>query len=132
MSNLPKSCPTAGRNFPTTPIKICGGDGTGKPHFSIKSGIWFNGDQKKGLDNETFIFNPINDADFEFCKTARKPYDFVVCCVLISLVNRMRGFTMSSDGDIDDWEPAIEFYEKMIGKIDVDKISKEVYSKEED
>lgn len=44
--------------------------------------IRFNGKGDGG--HETFVFVG-NDTDFNFCKTARKPYDIVACKVLILL-----------------------------------------------
>ena len=50
--------------------------------------------------------------NFDFCKTARKPYDFVVCTMLLSLANHLENFEFSSDGDKDDWKPVVDFYLK--------------------
>jgi hypothetical protein len=95
-------------------IVLRSGDGTGKPEFK-KEFICFNGDGSKGLDHETFYFD--GQTDFSFCKTARKPYDFVVCLILISLYNNIEGFDFSSDGDEDEWKPIFEFYENNIGSV---------------
>jgi hypothetical protein len=44
-----------------------------------KDEIMFNGMAIKGLDHETFcIDKKNNDPSFNFCKTARKPYDLIV------------------------------------------------------
>ena len=41
--------------------------------------IIFNGNSIGNLDNETFYINKKNDLpSFNFCKTARKPYDLAV------------------------------------------------------
>ena len=41
--------------------------------------IIFNGNPIGNLDHETFYINKKNDKDsFNFCKTARKPYDLAV------------------------------------------------------
>ena len=56
--------------------------------------IRFNGIGDDG--HETFLFT--NDAEeFAFCKTARKPYDVVVCECLIVL-NHFTNVEISSDG----------------------------------
>jgi len=93
-------------------IELFGGCGTGDPTFSEQE-IRFNGDETKGLDHETFLVTP-NVTDFEFCKTARKPYDLMACAVLISMKKHMNGFTYSSDGDKEDWEPAKKFYRNVM------------------
>lgn len=115
VKHLPKSSPTAGGYYSDDPLKICGGMGVGKPTFS-KEMINFNGDESEGLDHETFHIE-FNKPKWDFCKTARKPYDMLVCLCLISLKNNIEGFTFSSDGVLDDWEPAFEFYRKHIGNL---------------
>lgn len=95
-------------------IILRGGDGSGSPEFTNEF-ICFNGDGSKGLDHETFYFDGVTD--FSFCKTARKPYDLIVCLILISLKNNIEGFDFSSDGDKEEWEPIFEFYETHIGKV---------------
>lgn len=99
----------------TNDIVLRGGNGLGLPEFT-KDRICFNGDGERGLDHETFYFDG-EPEDFVFCKTNHKPYDFVVCLCLLSLSNRLEGFEFSSDGDINEWKPILEFYEKFIGKL---------------
>jgi hypothetical protein len=98
------------------PLVIRGGNGTGEPVFDLNKGIWLNGDGDNDLDHETFYFDPNVDTDFEFCKTSRKPYDFVVCCLLLSLKKRLNNFSYTSDGNKDDWKPAKDFFKKHIKK----------------
>lgn len=93
-------------------IVICGGGGEGEPIITEKS-IWLNGTSENDLYHETFSFSPTKNLSFDFCKTARKPYDLIVCAILLSLANNMTGFSFSSDGDEEDWKPAFEFYEKI-------------------
>lgn len=95
-------------------IILRGGDGTGEPEFKSEF-ICFNGNGEDNLDHETFYFDGVTD--FSFCKTARKPYDLIVCLILISLKNHIEGFDFSSDGDKDEWESIFEFYETHIGKV---------------
>lgn len=111
---LPSEFETAGITY-DKPAVIRNYNGEGEPEFS-DTNIIFNGDASEGLDHETFFFER-KPFDFEFCKTARKPYDFFVCLCLISLANNINGFSFGSDGDMEDWEPAIEFYRKHIKKI---------------
>jgi hypothetical protein len=42
---------------------------------------------------------------FEFCKTARNPYDVVVVAVLLAAKDRLgKALTVTSDGSVEDWE----------------------------
>lgn len=83
----------------------------GEPEFNPLL-ICINGDESKNLNHESFYFNPFEKTDFDFCKTARKPYDVVVCAILISLANRLDGFSFGSDGGMekDEWIPAFKLY----------------------
>jgi hypothetical protein len=111
---LPKHSETAGGHFRNEELILRGSDGTGKPEIT-DTFINFNGYKRKHLDHETFYIEWSKEffkdwGGFCFCKTARKPYDMFVCLCLLSLANHITGFEFSSDGDKDDWEPAIEFY----------------------
>lgn len=69
--------------------------------------IWFNGIGDDG--HETFLINRTGDGEDAFCKTAQKPYDVVVTAVLTYLNNNYSdSFTVSSDGDGEDWIPGVE------------------------
>ena len=46
--------------------------------------------------------------DFNFCKTATKPYDLPVMKCLIILAT-LDGFTFSSDGDEEDWQEGLDW-----------------------
>lgn len=117
MKNLPEFSETGGGSYKDEPIVLKGGIGSGKPVINTKE-IWFNGDSSKDLDHETFYFEfDGSPLAFAFCKTARKPYDFMVCITLLSLRNNVTGFSFSSDGDKEDWEPAIKYYEEHIGEL---------------
>jgi hypothetical protein len=112
---LPESSTTGGAYFKEHDIVLRDGDGKGLAKINDEL-IRFNGDGNKGLDHETFIFefNQLN-IGFNFCKTARKPYDFFVCLTLITLANHLTGFSFSSDGNFEDWKPAFQFYNEIIG-----------------
>ena len=111
-SKLPEYTDTAGGYYKDQPIKLCGGHGTGEPMFENDK-IVFNGDESVGLAHETFYVTP-ETFEFEFCKTARKPYDLMACAVLISMKKHLKGFSYSSDGDLADWTPAQVFYKSVI------------------
>lgn len=88
-------------------IKICGGNGDGRPIFRNDL-VCFNGDGSKDLDHERFYVEYLND-EWSFCKTASKPYDLLVCACLIA-AKEILNFEVTSDGDFEDWKPAIKFY----------------------
>lgn len=77
-------------------IKIAGSDGTGKPKISSDS-ICLNG-QGEDDSHETFHLAR-NPTEFEFCKTAEKPYDSVVVSILAK-AKEIAGdnIELSSDG----------------------------------
>lgn len=62
-------------------IVIKNGIGEDKPIIN-KEKILLNGDAEHGLDHETYCLISEEKSDFEFCKTARKPYDVVVNALL--------------------------------------------------
>ena len=66
---------------------------TKKPTANKKM-IRFNGIGDDG--HETFVFE--TGKDFDFCKTARKPYDLPVCEVLLVLKHFMNDLYLNSDG----------------------------------
>jgi len=102
--------------------KICGGLGEGKPIISDTE-IWFNGDASQQLDHETFSLHwarpNLHGRYRDFCKTARKPYDLIVCFTLLIFAEIFppEAFEFSSDGDIndDEWQRAVELYEAFTG-----------------
>lgn len=60
-------------------ISIRNWNGEGQPTANLNL-IAFNGDSNKDLDHESFILD--NKFGFNFCKTARKPYDYAVRTIL--------------------------------------------------
>jgi hypothetical protein len=107
------------------PTIIKGGVGEDEPEITPNR-IWFNGDASKDLDHETFVislfsmdtFQSFEDiaekGTFGFCKTARKPYDFLVCVSLMVFKHHLGAdFKVSSDGGLYEWQPAIDFYENL-------------------
>jgi hypothetical protein len=84
--------------------------------------IAFNGDSECGLNHESFVVELDHQAvnhGFDFCKTARKPYDTLVCLSLISLFEAFGDsavFSYCSDGSDADWVEAREIYREVNGK----------------
>jgi hypothetical protein len=87
--------------------------------------IRFNGWKDEG--HETFIItrerpdNPPYDSGakefFDFCKTARKPYDLAVCLVMLSMKRHApKSVRIASDGDWDmEWVEARKVYKELFG-----------------
>jgi len=106
----------AGGYYDNELCKIRGGMGEGNPVFN-ESEIWFNGDEKSGLDHETFCIRWYENRR-DFCKTARKPYDILVCYALLCfdhVFDDKSVFSYSSDGDNVDWKAAYRFSKEVGG-----------------
>jgi len=112
-------------------IVIKGGQGDDEPIFNEKE-IWFNGNSESDEDHETFgitLEQPEpryqgGNVNFDSCKTARKPYDLLVCASLIALNKYMpKAFTYSSDGGEEDWKKPKAFYQQFCeSTIEDDKV----------
>ena len=118
-NNLSEFSKSAGGYYKDVPIVICGGDGIGEPVFQIggENEVCFNGTKENDLYHETFCVAKDND-EWNFCKTARKPYDLLVGLCLVA-AHEILGYKVSSDGTGKDWRSIFDFYEKMIDKISV-------------
>lgn len=85
-----------------------------KPEVTV-SRIWIN-----GVDDgqyEDFVLTRDN-ASWQFCKTALKPYDRIVCAVL-AVVQGHAGadvLEVTSDGDSKDWDPALAWASDILGR----------------
>jgi hypothetical protein len=110
-NNMPATTKTAGGYHENDPLLLGDGEGEGEPIFNDTE-IVFNG--KGDLGHETFFITTEN-TEFKFCKTARKPYDLMVCAVLISCKKHLSNFSYSSNGKEDDWKEAHEFYNQVCG-----------------
>lgn len=61
--------------------------------------IAFNGDASKDLDHESFVIsNDVGEMGFNFCKTAKKPYDYAVRTILREASVRGYITELSDDG----------------------------------
>jgi hypothetical protein len=88
--------------------QVKGGNGTGRP-INDNSDIIFNGDASKGEDHETFQLNKYGTG-FNFCKTARKPYDRYVKAVLVIANFYAKGaldVTCDGDSEPDCWTEGV-------------------------
>jgi len=120
--NLPETTDTAGGYSKADPLEIRGGIGEGEPAFTADV-VWFNGNAERDLDHETFGISRTNtDNLWNFCKTARKPYDLLVVACLLAAVDIL-DYSFSSDGftdykgvkSADDLMPALKFYNEVMG-----------------
>lgn len=108
-------------NFTKKPVKIPfvlkGGNGEGEPKFTDEL-VCFNGDASIDCDHETCYFALDNDRyAFDFCKTARKPYDVAVCLALLCFKKNFgNDFSYSSDGNEDDegWKMAHNIFNEIV------------------
>lgn len=98
------------------PFKLCDGNGYGEPVFTDTL-VCFNGDAEKDYDHETCYLALNNDNyEFDFCKTACKPYDVAVCLTLLCFKKAFGDdFSYSSDGNIEDegWKMAHNIFNKI-------------------
>jgi hypothetical protein len=78
-------------------------------------GLNVNGSKEDG--HETFVLREhfSQNESFNFCKTARKPYDTVVTACLIVLSYRLGAcIDVSSDGDATDWTEGLRLAQKVL------------------
>ena len=129
-NNLPEHGITAGSVLQDEPIVIAGW--TEKTQYEDPEApiydrpsetIAFNG--VGDLGHESFVLERVvkpektsrykkGELIFGFCKTARKPYDTLTCLVLISFKRWFMGkVRVSSDGNEEDWAPALELYHEL-------------------
>ena len=118
--NLPEKTNMAGGYYEDHPLEIANGNGTGKPEFK-KTHVCFNGKGEE-LSHETFYIDAENSEPlFNFCKTARKPYDLLVVACLIAAWQFI-DYRFSSDGFTDyngkkhikNLQPAVDFYNEVM------------------
>lgn len=108
---------------PTGSIIVC--NGLGEVQIRQAQGLFieqgqsicFNGAAKLRQDHEPFYLTQKRNKNFDFCKTAEKPYDFMVVAVLILADYYCPNcYNISSDGSKDDWHPVSEWLAKYLLK----------------
>lgn len=83
-------------------IMIRNGWGQGNPLVTLDY-ISINGDRSNDLDHESFfISDAYDDKGFNFCKTARKPYDYAVREILKYAEENGFVTDVQDDGDNDE------------------------------
>lgn len=68
--------------------------------------VYFNGVRDNGYEP---MLLAIDGEDFQFCKTARKPYDLaVVALLIIAHYHAAEVWRITSDGHAFDWQPGLD------------------------
>lgn len=128
LANLPAHSDNAGGYHSSDPLEIAWEhDEPNKAPEVSSAMIQFNGtDGANDLGHETFHLERVPEQwdksakdekeIFACCKTARKPYDLVVCGVLIVAAKHAGKYIrVSSDGDLEEWMPAFEWVTSLLG-----------------
>lgn len=120
LEHLPVASESAGGHYNIYRLIVT--DGTGRPGtlpIVSDSEIALNGIAGKvDLSHETFFITKEKKkmTDSDYCRTARKPYDLVVCAILIVLQKHAASvWKISTDGSVEDWDPAREWVENVLG-----------------
>lgn len=108
-----------GGGYLDKPIVLCDGLGenvlnSGSLFTDDGEILYFNGESKDGMSHETFMVDrriPEGLAEYrDCCKTAYKPYDvFVVAALLLLHHLCPECFSVTSDGDTQDWQPVLDY-----------------------
>ena len=89
-----------------------------RPPYVSGTEIRFNGVGDEG--HETFHIDRLGDKSFNFCKTARKPYDEAVVAVLSILHHYAPGgWDIGSDGNCEDWQDGLIMAQQAIAVSEV-------------
>lgn len=94
-----------------SPVTICNGSGDiGSPPTVNDDSIAFNGENNANDDSHESFMLPRQYAEFNFCKTAHKPYDLlVVASLCVADYHAPGAYDIGSDGDNDDWQEGLDF-----------------------
>lgn len=107
-------------------ITLVAWDGEGGDPVATDEKVSFNGLGDEA--HESFVVTPESEISewgkkdgetmaFNFCKTAYKPYDAVVCACLVSLQNHFGDdVKISSDGNEEDWDEGKRLYTDVTGR----------------
>jgi hypothetical protein len=134
LASLPRHTDSAGGYYRDEELIVCGSDGTGEPIITDEL-VSFNGNASLAgnadtddLSHETFYIPRIHEPQdwqtpdgqgryFDFCKTARKPYDLAVTAALITLRYHFPDpeIAISSDGTAEDWQQGLTFCRATLG-----------------
>lgn len=104
-------------NLPSVVVELYDGFGENKGVQYGKDYFTFNGSEENDLGHENLVIQLGGDGGF--CKTARKPYDIVVCLMLISLKYHMKSSVIRSDGKPNEWSQAFTLWGQIFNKRNV-------------
>jgi hypothetical protein len=95
-----------------------------RPAVVKKSEIRFNGAGDDGHETFYIPFSPSPaDKEFNFCKTAQKPYDLAVCLCLLRMKHHCPDFSFSSDGAWrTDWLMPRGAYKHIFNEVPIDTL----------
>jgi len=100
-------------NFDADVSKILDGNAVPLDNESTPYRIFLNGVDEDS--HETFVLDR-DSTRWNFCKTARKPYDDVVSAILIAArYNFGDKFSLSSDGTWEDWQAGCNLIKRTLG-----------------
>ena len=92
---------------------LAGPNGEG-PLVIKKKQVCFNG---QGDESHETCFIDNSGKEFDFCKTAQKPYDDVVTAVLAIFAHELgEDFQVSSDGDHEEWASGVKLASQVLGE----------------
>lgn len=109
----------------TQELKLSG-ETPDKPSFEPDY-IFLNGIE--GEDHESFEVNRVHNSEtdmawisetedgmyYYFCKTANKPYNLAVICILLAMKHHFPECVISTDGDAKEWQEAIDICQELFG-----------------
>ena len=100
-----------------SPIPLGNAFGEGNEPTTTDKGIYTNGIGDDGHET-LFIPSVLTLGDFEFCKTARKPYDLIVTAVYATLahIGGVDCVEVSSDGCSEDWVEGCDLASEILGQ----------------
>lgn len=92
-------------------LSLAGKDGIGHPSIT-NDYILFNGYSPESCGD--FVFKRNDGKKICRFKTNSKPYDLVVCSLLLSIKHHIPSILVSTKGSYSHWEKAIDFYEYVL------------------
>jgi len=135
LAHLPQRSDSAGGYYSDRELTVRGPDGKGDPIVTDEL-VSFNGDatlagrtgrgNDEDMSHETFHLPRVYEPQdwqrpdncgryFDFCKTARKPYDLAVTAALIALRHHFPEVGVSSDGTANGWTTGLALCRSVLG-----------------
>ena len=126
IKNMPKHSTSAGAYHRNDPLVIKAYDGESDEFInSVQSiedvvlgdtgneTILFNGDQ--ALAHQDMVLHQQQAGDFNFCKTERKPYDWMVAALLLIVHSHAHDvMDLRSDGDANDFKDVLDWLNEIM------------------